>query len=78
MANDEYGDSVWEPQLPEVWDGIHGRRLIREEGRPLSGAVWELPPGSDGVDYHFHHGTEDSSLCSEGLRRFARRRASVT
>jgi hypothetical protein len=39
MANDAYGDSVWEPQLPEVWDGIHGRRLIREEGRPLSGGA---------------------------------------
>jgi quercetin dioxygenase-like cupin family protein len=66
MANDEYGDSVWEPQLPEVWDGIHGRRLIREEGRPLSGAVWELPPGSDGVDYHFHHGTEEFLVVLRG------------
>jgi uncharacterized cupin superfamily protein len=66
MANDEYGDSVWEPQLPEVWDGIHGRRLIREEGRPLSGAVWELPPGSDGVDYHFHHGTEEFRVVLRG------------
>jgi uncharacterized cupin superfamily protein len=28
------------------------------KGRPLTGAVWELPPGSDGVDYHFH-GTEE-------------------
>jgi len=56
---DEYGDNVWEPELPEVWEGIRGRRLVREEGRPLSGAVWELPPGSRGVDYHFHHGTEE-------------------
>jgi uncharacterized cupin superfamily protein len=66
MANDGYGGNVWEPQLPEVWDGIHGRRLIREEGRPLSGAVWELPPGSDGVDYHFHHGTEEFLIVLRG------------
>ena len=41
---DDYGTNVYEPELPEVWEGIRGRRLIREEGRPLSGAVWELPP----------------------------------
>ena len=46
---DEYGDNVWEAELPEVWEGIRGRRLIREEGKPLTGAVWELPPGSRGV-----------------------------
>ena len=59
MSDDAYGDNVWEPELPEVWDGVNGRRLVREQGRPLSGAVWELPPGSAGVDYHFHHGTEE-------------------
>jgi uncharacterized cupin superfamily protein len=63
---DEYGENVWEPDLPEVWEGIHGRRLIREEGRPLSGAVWELPPGSRGVDYHFHHGTEEFLIVLSG------------
>lgn len=66
MANDEYGDNVWEPQLPEAGDGIHGRRLMREEGRPLSGAVWELSPGSPGVDYHFHHGTEEFLIVLRG------------
>lgn len=67
MPEDEYGDNVWEPELPEVWDGIHGRRLIREAGRPLSGAVWELPPGSRGVDYHFHHGTEELLIVLRGI-----------
>jgi len=47
----EYGTNVWATELPEVWEGVRGRRLIREEGRPLSGAVWELPAGSRGVDY---------------------------
>lgn len=63
---DEYGDNVWEPDLPEVWDRVHGRRLVREEGRPLSGAVWELPAGSSGVDYHFHHGTEELLIVLRG------------
>ena len=66
MADDEYGDNVWEHQLPEVGDGIRGRRLLREQGRPLTGAVWELPPGSIGADYHFHHGTEEFLIVLRG------------
>lgn len=65
MAED-YGTNVWERDLPEVWEGIRGRRLIREEGQPLSGAVWELSPGSRGVDYHFHHGTEEFLIVLRG------------
>jgi uncharacterized cupin superfamily protein len=66
MTERDYGDNIWEPELPEAWAGIRGRRLIREEGRPLSGAVWELPPGSDGVDYHYHHGTEEFLIVLRG------------
>ena len=66
MAVDAYGDNVWEPQLPEVANGIRGRRLVREEGRPLTGAVWELLPGSTGLDYHFHHGTEEFLIVLRG------------
>jgi uncharacterized cupin superfamily protein len=62
---DDHGDNVW-GDLPEVWEGIHGRRLVREEGRPLAGAVWELAPGSRGVDYHFHHGTEEYLVVLRG------------
>ena len=66
MSDDAYGDNVWEPDLPEVWAGVRGRRLVREQGRPLAGAVWELPPGSAGVDYHFHHGTEELLIVLRG------------
>jgi uncharacterized cupin superfamily protein len=61
----EYGDNVF-AELPEVWPGVRGERLVREEGRPLSGAVWELPPGSDGVDYHYHLGTEEFLVVLRG------------
>ena len=63
---DEYGTNIWEDDLPEVGERIRGRRLIREEGKPLTGAVWELPPGSRGVDYHFHHGTEEFLIVLSG------------
>jgi len=63
---EQYGNNVWEPELPEVWEGVRGRRLVREEGRPLTGAVWELPSGSRGVDYHFHHGTEELLIVLRG------------
>jgi uncharacterized cupin superfamily protein len=66
VSDREYGDNVFEPELPEVWEGVGGRRLIREDGRPLSGAVWELPAGSRGVDYHFHHGTEELLIVLRG------------
>jgi uncharacterized cupin superfamily protein len=28
--------------------------------------VWELPAGSSGVDYHFHHGTEELLIVLRG------------
>jgi quercetin dioxygenase-like cupin family protein len=65
-VTDDFCDDVFESDLPEVWPGIHGRRLVREPGRPLAAAVWELPPGSRGVDYHFHHGTEEYLIVLSG------------
>jgi uncharacterized cupin superfamily protein len=62
---EEYGDNVWD-ELPELGDGIRGRRLVREEGWPLAAAVWELPPGSRGLPYHFHHGTEEYLVVLRG------------
>lgn len=65
VVAEEYGDNVWD-DLPELGEGIRGRRLVREDGRPLAGAVWELPPGSRGVPYHFHHGTEEYLIVLRG------------
>jgi uncharacterized cupin superfamily protein len=64
-VSEEYGDNVF-AELPAVEDGIGGRRLVREQGRPLAAAVWELEPGSDGVPYHFHHGTEEYLIVLRG------------
>ena len=61
----DYGDNIW-GELVEIGDGIHGIRLRRTEGYPLAAAVWELAPGSDGVDYHFHHGTEELLIVLRG------------
>jgi uncharacterized cupin superfamily protein len=61
----EFGDNVF-ADLPELWDGISGERLVRADGHPLSGAVWELPPGSKGVDFHFHYGTEEYLVVLRG------------
>ena len=61
----EYGDNIWD-ELPPLGDGVRGRRLLREEGRPLAAAVWELEPGSRGVPYHFHHGTEEYLVVLRG------------
>jgi uncharacterized cupin superfamily protein len=61
----EYGDNVW-GELDEIDDGIRGKRLVRTPGRPLAGAVWELAPGSEGNEFHFHHGTEEYLIVLRG------------
>jgi uncharacterized cupin superfamily protein len=61
----EYGDNVW-GDLTEMGDGVSGRRLRRTEGNRLAAAVWELAPRSDGVVYHFHHGTEELLIVLRG------------
>jgi uncharacterized cupin superfamily protein len=61
----EYAENVW-AGLSDMGDGVSGERLVREEGHPLAGAVWELAPGSDGVPYHFHHGTEEYLVMLRG------------
>lgn len=63
--SDEYGDNVF-AELAEMGDGVSGKRLVREQGRPLAAAVWELEPGSHGVPYHFHHGTEEYLIVLRG------------
>jgi uncharacterized cupin superfamily protein len=62
----DYGDNVWDEQLDEMDGGVSGRRLRRTEGSRLGAAVWELAPHSDGVVYHFHHGTEELLIVLRG------------
>ena len=62
----EYGDNIWS-ELEEIGDGVSGRRLRRGgPGTRLGAAVWELAAGSDGVPYHFHHGTEELLIVLRG------------
>jgi uncharacterized cupin superfamily protein len=63
--SEEYGDNVF-ADLPELEDGIRGQRLVRDANRPLAAAVWELPPGSHGMPYHCHHGTEEYLIVLRG------------
>ena len=61
----DYGDNVW-GDLDDIGEGIRGKRLRRTEHYPLAAAVWELEPGSEGVDFHFHHGTEELLIVLRG------------
>jgi uncharacterized cupin superfamily protein len=61
----EWGDNVL-AELPEIDEGVRGERLVRALGRGLAAAVWELAPGSEGVPYHFHHGTEEYLIVLSG------------
>jgi uncharacterized cupin superfamily protein len=61
----EFGDNVW-ADLDDMGDGVSGRRLRRGDGTRLAAAVWELAPQSDGVVYHFHHGTEELLIVLRG------------
>ncbi len=61
----DYGDNVF-AELPDLGDGLGGQRLVRAEGQPLGGAVWELQPGHPGVDFHFHYGTEEYLIVLRG------------
>jgi uncharacterized cupin superfamily protein len=61
----EYGDNVW-GELEEMEKGVSGTRLVRTPGHRVAGAVWELAPGSKGVAFHFHHGTEEYLIVLRG------------
>lgn len=63
--SDEYGDNVF-GELAEMGGGVSGKRLVRAPSRPLAAAVWELESGSEGVPYHFHHGTEEYLIVLRG------------
>jgi uncharacterized cupin superfamily protein len=64
-VSEEYGDNVF-AELADLGSGVRGQRLVREQGRPLAAAVWELAPGSNGMPYHFHHGTEEYLIVLSG------------
>jgi len=62
---DEFGTNVW-AQLDELDTGVRGTRLRRPPGATLAHSVWELEPGAKPIDYHFHHGSEETIIVLRG------------
>ncbi len=62
---DEFGTNIW-AELDEIEDGIRGTRLRRPRGATLAHSVWELDPGARPIDYHFHHGSEETVIVLRG------------
>ena len=60
------GRNVYEEPLEQLGGGVSRKRLRRFDGHLLGATVWELAPGSDGIDYHFHHGTEELLIVLRG------------
>jgi quercetin dioxygenase-like cupin family protein len=68
VADEEraYGDKVWQAELPDLGDGVHGLRLARSEDCHLVAAVWELEPGAANGPCHLHHGTDEHLFVLRG------------
>jgi uncharacterized cupin superfamily protein len=61
----DFGTNIWD-ELNDLGDGVSGKRLARPAGATLAHAVWELAPGSKPIDYHFHHGSEETIVVLRG------------
>lgn len=61
----EFARSIW-GELSDMGDGARGERLPRAAGATLGAAVYELEPGADSGDYHFHHGNEELLIVLRG------------
>ena len=64
--SDHYGHNVWEGLLDDRVGGVRRRVQRRKDGHKLGATVWELDPGSQGIGYHFHHGTEELLIVLRG------------
>lgn len=62
---EEFGTNVW-ADLDELDAGVRGKRLRRPQGATLAHSVWELEPGAPPIDYHFHHGSEETLIVLRG------------
>ena len=64
-----FGSNVWtelDPEHDAIGAGVRGQRLERPRGATLAAALWELDPGTDSGDYHFHHGSEEMLFVLRG------------
>jgi uncharacterized cupin superfamily protein len=62
---DDFGTNVW-GELDELGPGVRGARLRRPQGATLAHSVWEMDPGAEPIDYHFHHGSEETVIVLRG------------
>ena len=62
---DEFGTNIW-AELEEIGEGTRGPRLERPQGATLAHSVWELEPGAPPIDYHVHHGSEETLIVLRG------------
>ena len=61
-------DDMWDSDGSEPWqNGTKSRRLVGGVRAGMS--VYELPPGSEGPPYHFHHGHEEIVIVFSGNPR---------
>jgi uncharacterized cupin superfamily protein len=66
MPRVEFEGNVWNAELEDFGEGVHGARLDRIPGEALGAAVWELDPGATSGPYHFHHGTLELLIVLSG------------
>ena len=65
MADVNVWDDEWQSSGDQPWmNGTRARRLAG--GVRMGVSLFEMPPGSEGTPYHFHHGHEETLIVLAG------------
>ena len=59
---------IWADEWSRGGRSVGGRRLVARlpRGEKLGASLYELPPGTTGGLYHFHHGAEELLVVLRG------------